>query len=384
MADPNVPPAGEPAKPDDQASSGPDPQGQPAQDGKGGPDDQRKKANLLKNPTVLLIGGIVLIILIVGGLFWWLHARQYVNTDDAFVDVHTVRLAPQAPGQVSQVLVDDNALVEPGQMLVEIDASTARAALDQAEGQKTEALAKIDQARAQVAVNQATERQSLDQVAGLRAQAESAERDAARLNGLLAANPRAVAKQDVDDVTAKARAAAAQRDAASHQAQGAAAQVRAAQAAITSAQATLQSINATIAQNQITLGYTRIAAPIEGYVAQKSVAPGAYVQPGQQLMAIVPRQMWVTANFKETQLKRMRVGQPVDMKIDACPTHLTGKVASIQRGAGQAFALLPSENATGNFVKVVQRVPVKISFDDVPKECPLGPGLSVQPRVKVR
>jgi membrane fusion protein (multidrug efflux system) len=343
-----------------------------------------KKPNPLKNPKVLIIGGIVLLVLAVGGVLYWLHARQYQSTDDAFVDTHIVRLAPQVPGQVLRVLVDDNAVVKAGQVLVEIDASSARAALDQAEAQRGQALAQLGQARAQIGVSKATYRQARDQAAGLQAQADSANRDAQRLTGLLATTPRAVAAQQVDQTVAQARSATAQRDAALRQADGAQAQVRATLTQIEGAQATLKAAEASIAENQLTLGRTQLVAPVAGYVSQKSVAPGGYVQPGQQLLALVPLQMWVTANFKETQLKLMRVGQPVDMSIDACPTRLYGKVVSIQRGAGQAFALLPSENATGNYVKVVQRVPVKIAFGDVPKTCPLGPGLSVQPRVKVR
>jgi membrane fusion protein (multidrug efflux system) len=125
--------------------------------------------------------------------------------------------------------------------------------------------------------------------------------------------------------------------------------------------------------------------PVAGTIAQKTVAPGNYVQPGTQLMAIVPLQVWITANYKETQLDLMRVNQKVTVKVDACPhAKIEGHVDSIQRGAGQAFAILPPENATGNYVKVVQRVPVKIVIDQAPKDCPLGPGMSVQPKVKVR
>jgi membrane fusion protein (multidrug efflux system) len=350
----------------------------------GGKPPARKKPNPLKNPKVLLIGGAVVVVLLVGGFFYWLHARQYVSTDDAFVDVHIVRLAPQVSGQVMRVTADDNALVKAGQVLVEIDASSARAALDQAQAQRGQAIAQIAQAQAQVGVSEAGYRQARDQAAGLSAQAGSAGRDAQRLSGLQATTPRAVAAQQVDQTLAQARSTAAQRDAALRQADGAAAQVRAAHTQIEGAKAVLNAANASIAENQLTLGRTRVIAPVDGYVSQKSIAAGGYVQPGQQLMAIVPTQMWVTANFKETQLENMRVGQHVDLKIDACPSELHGRVNSIQRGAGQAFSVLPPENATGNYVKVVQRVPVKITFDQVPKGCPIGPGLSVQPRVKVR
>jgi membrane fusion protein (multidrug efflux system) len=347
-------------------------------------EDKPKKPSPLKNPLVLVGLAVVVVILLVAALLYWLHVRQYQSTDDAYVETHIVNLAPQVSGQVVRVLVDDNAEVRAGQLLVEIDPAAARHAVDQALGQRADALARMAQAKAQLAASQATYRQTLEQARSYAAQADLADRDARRYRGLLAVAPRAVAQQQVDQAVSQAKSSAAQRDAALQQAQGAADQIKAAQTAIESAQASLKSADATVAQNQLTAGHNQVIAPVDGYVAQKSVAAGGYVQPGQQLMAIVPQLMWVTANFKETQLKLMRVGQPAFLSIDACPVQLNGRIDSIQRGAGEAFALLPPENATGNFVKVVQRVPVKITFRDIPKYCPMGPGLSVTVRVKVR
>src|SRR5262249_22407798 len=139
-----------------------------------------------------------------------------------------------------------------------------------------------------------------------------------------------------------------------------------------------------LATAQLNLGYVHVVAPADGRITQRTVAIGDYVQPGQQLLDIVPHDVWVTANFKETQLAHMRVGQPVTVTIDSCGVKLPGHIDSIQTGAGQAFGLLPPENATGNYVKVVQRVPVKILLDHLPDNCVLGPGMSVEPRVKVR
>ncbi len=143
-------------------------------------------------------------------------------------------------------------------------------------------------------------------------------------------------------------------------------------------------LDAQIATARLNLGYAHIIAPVDGRIAQRSVAPGNYVSPGQDLMALVPRRVWVTANFKETQLALMRPGQHVAVTIDSCGADIPGHVDSIQAGAGQAFGILPPENATGNYVKVVQRVPVKIMLDQMPKDCVLGPGMSVEPRVTVR
>jgi membrane fusion protein (multidrug efflux system) len=174
----------------------------------------------------------------------------------------------------------------------------------------------------------------------------------------------------VDQAVAANRNAIAQRDGASAQ--------------IASAQAQIKVLDAQIATARLNLGYAHIVAPVDGHVAQRSVAPGNYVSPGQELMALVPQQLWVTANFKETQLKLMRRGQHVSVSVDSCDRNIEGHVDSIQRGAGQAFGILPPENATGNFVKVVQRVPVKIVLDRIPQGCILGPGMSVEPSVTVR
>ena len=301
------------------------------------------------------IAGVV--VLLIAGLIYWLIARNYEDTDDAFIDTHIVHIAPQIAGQVIRIAVNDNQLVRKGELLVVIDPRDPTAKLNQA----TAALAA---AETQVAQAQATEK-------GAEAQAQNASADLARYNYLKRIAPSAVAQEQIDQATATARSAIAQRDAA--------------QAQIANAKAQINLNKAEIAQAQLNLGYTRITAPIDGHVAQKSVALGNYVTPGQELLAIVPLKLWVTANFKETQLTYMRVGQPVSITVDSCPSkEIRGHVDSIQRGAGQAFGILPPENATGNYVKVVQRVPVKILIDNVPKNCVLGPGMSVEPSVRVR
>ncbi len=319
--------------------------------------DAEKKPSVLANPWIKY-GGIALIaaVLIVA-LIWWLSARRYEDTDDAFIDTHIVHLSPQIAGRVVRVLVNDNQAVRKGQLLVEIDPADAEAKLSQA-------LAQEAQAKTQVAQATSGER-------GAAAQEASAASDLARYRLLQRTDPAAVAGQQIDQATAAARNAAAQRDAARAQIAGAEAQIKVDEAAIATA--------------RLELGYTKVVAPVSGHVAQRSVAVGNYTAPGEALMAIVPNELWVTANFKETQLALMRVGQGVSVSVDACAGgDIAGHVQSIQRGAGQAFGILPPENATGNYVKVVQRVPVKIVLDRVPRDCVLGPGMSVTPSVKVR
>ena len=316
-----------------------------------------RKPSIFQNPWFKIGAAIVVVALLVGGVIWWLVARNYEDTDDAFIDTHIVHVSPQIAGQVIAVPVNDNQLVRKGQLLVEINSADSDARLNQVQAQEAQAQTQYQQALA-------TE-------AGAAAQADNANRDLARYRLLQRTNPAAVAQEQIDTAVAAAKNATAQRDAA--------------RAQISGALALIKSYNAQIATAQLNLGYTRIFAPVDGHVAQRTVATGDYVSPGQELLAIVPLKLWVTANFKETQLAQMRVGQPVTIAVDACgDSDVKGHVDLIQSGAGQAFRILPPENATGNYVKVVQRVPVKIVLDRIPPNCVLGPGMSVEPTVKVR
>jgi membrane fusion protein (multidrug efflux system) len=358
----------------------------------------KKRSLWSRHPLGVAIAIVVLVVLLVLAVLFFLNARHYESTDDAFIDTHLVRIAPRISGRVSRVLVDDNQFVRAGQDLVEIDPRDEQASLNKALAQRAEAQAQIAQARAQllqiaaqIQVGEANVRQASANAQASAAPAAYAASDLARYRALKAVNPTAVAQQQLDQATSQARSTAAQRDAALRQVQSAQAQVRAtatqraaALAQIAAGEAQAQAAQAQIQSAQLDLAYTTIHAPEDGNIAQRSVAIGTYLNAGAQVMALVPTRIWVTANFKETQLAHMRAGQPATVHIDACPTaEIHGHVDSIQRGSGQAFGLLPPENATGNFVKVVQRVPVKIVLDDVPKDCPLGPGLSVEPRVRV-
>ena len=355
-------------------------------------EDQRespaKKKNrareFLRRPAVR-VGLIVLAVLvIVGGVLFWRHARRFESTDDAFVDARIVRLAPQIAGRVVRVYANDNERVRAGQLLVEIDTGEVQARLEEAVSQGALARTELEQAETQVRSTEAASAQAASLAAAAQAQAENATRDLKRYLGLQASNPLAVAQAQLDQAAAAARSTTAQYNATKQQAISANVAIAAARAQAAGAAARIKVFDAQVQQARLNYGYARVVAPIEGHVAQRRVAIGSYVSPGQQMMAIVPLQVWVTANFKETQLADVRPGQHVSIGIDACPSvKARGHVDSIQRGAGQAFALLPPENATGNFVKVVQRVPVKIVFDRVPRDCPLGPGLSVTPDVRV-
>jgi membrane fusion protein (multidrug efflux system) len=316
---------------------------------------------------------------------WWWYAQGFESTDDAFIDARLVRFAPRIAGQVIAVHANDNQLVHAGDTLVEIDPADSRAALAQSLAEQSQAQRALEQAEADLGLAQAQYQQARANAVGADAQAKNAAQDLKRYQELKASTPQAVAQGQLDSAIAAARSTAAQGDAARHQIGSVRAQISAAEAAVAGAKARIETTRAQTEQARLNLTYTRVIAPVTGTIARRSVAVGNYVTAGQQLLAIVPLDIWVTANFKETQLHRIRPGQSATVRIDACPrVEVRAHVDSIQRGAGQAFALLPPENATGNFVKVVQRVPVKIVLDEKPQGCALGPGMSVVPRVQVR
>jgi membrane fusion protein (multidrug efflux system) len=254
-------------------------------------------------------------------------AFTHESTDDAFIDNHSSAISARVEGQVTKVLVDDNQPVKRGDELVEIDPPDFEV--------------KLDQSRAQLLAAKAA--------------AVRAVLDLARYQKLVKTDD--ASRQQFD--TAKADA--------------------------DSARANVLLQQAAVRQAELNLSYTRIAAPQDGRVTHKTVQVGDYLKLGQPVLAVVPSEVWVTANFKETQLTRMKPGQPVKIKVDAYPRRtFHGRVDSIQSGTGAQFSLLPPENATGNYVKVVERIPVKIVFDSVDAEAPLAPGMSVVPTVDLR
>lgn len=328
-------------------------------------------------------GAVVLAALIVGGTVYWLNARHYESTDDAFVDAYSTQIAPRVAGQVTKLLFADNQHVSAGQTLVLIDPRDYQAKLDQAKAQQASAEATVRQAQAQVVVQQANVDQASANVQVAQADLVQARQDYDRFQAI---NPHAVTRQQIDAATATFHAAQAKLEAARQTVDGARAQVSAAQAQVLAAQASLQQAAANTRAAELQLSYCTIVAPVAGIVTHRSVDAGNYVSAGQPLFALVQDDRWVTANFKETQLADIRPGQNVDLSIDAVPSvTFHGKVDSFQAGTGTVFSTLPAENATGNYVKIVQRLPVKIVFDDKRvKDYPLAPGMSVTPSVKVR
>jgi membrane fusion protein, multidrug efflux system len=322
----------------------------------------------------------------VGGLVWWLDARNWVSTDDAFIQVHMVQVSPQIAGRVARVLVDDNQEVKTGQPLLEIDQADFKAKLDEAAADQQSAVGKLAQSRAQLAVSEANVDEAAAMIGVAEADANNAAINLARDQKLAQMHSMALSQQQLDNDTATARRTAANLRAAKQKSAAAEAQRELARTQVQTAEAGVKAATAQLEQARLNLSYTEIRAPEGGRIAHKSVAGGDYVQVGQDLMALVPDDVWITANFKETDLADIQIGDPLDINVDAYPSQIFhGRVDSFQAGSGAAFALLPPENATGNYVKVVQRVPVKIVFDHLPGEhWVLGPGMSVVPHVRVR
>jgi membrane fusion protein (multidrug efflux system) len=321
------------------------------------------------------------VLAVVAGILWYLHARHYESSDDAFVDTRPVLVSPQVTGIITDVAVTDNQVVKRGDLLAKIDSRDYQAAVDQAAAQVRQGEATLRNLDAQISAQQAQIDQAEKQVTEAEAALKFSEDENKRYQDLVRTGSGTVqrAQQAASDLQSKQAAFAAAnaaKIAAQRQIDVLAAQKAGARAQIDQSKAQKDRADAD-------LGRTELRATIDGRVAKLTAAVGALAAPGQAIMVVVPLDVWVTANFKESQLADMRVGQPVDIEIDAFGRSFPGRIDSIQAGSGTAFSLLPAENATGNYVKVVQRVPVKIVFDK-PPDVELGPGMSVVPRVTVR
>jgi len=345
-----------------------------------------------------LIGAAALVFGVIIGLVFFAHFQSYESTDDAFIDVHSVNISSKVAGRVARVLVTDNQEVKKGDVLVELDprdfdaqVNEQKAALNSAVAQLDAARAGLEQGLAHVLTLQATVESDQAAAEAARAQADLSAKDLKRSEDLY--NQKVVSSHDLDNARASGKASQETlnsdlKKVVSDQAQvnEAKAQVGAITALVQSQQAKIDQSTASLDTATLNQSYAKVYAPEDGRVTRKAVAPGDYLQLGQSMFALVPDDVWVTANFKESQIGLMRPGQPVEIDVDALPGHkFDGRVDSIQAGSGAAFSLLPPENATGNYVKVVQRVPVKLVFNQQPDAgLPLGPGESVVPTVKVQ
>jgi membrane fusion protein, multidrug efflux system len=347
-----------------------------------GPAGEVRRSWLRRHPVLAPVGLMALILAAAAGYLYWDYGAHFEATDDAFIAARQFAIAPKVPGYVTAVPVTDNQHVSKGDVIAQIDQRDYRNALAQAEGQVAAAQAGIQSIDAQTTMQDAQIAASQAQVAQAQANLELSKvtwgRDKPLVN-----QGWATAQQGTTDVqTVKAQQAAV--DSAQATLKVAERQIDTLKAQRASAEANLVQAQAQRDQAALNLSYTTVIADQPGRVVNLTGAVGQYAEAGTNLTMFVPDEIWIVANYKETQLDRMRPGQPVDIEIDAYPERdFHGRLDSVQPGSGPAFSLLPPENATGNYVKIVQRVPVKIILDNPPADVSLGPGMSVVPTVRV-
>jgi membrane fusion protein (multidrug efflux system) len=372
------------AKSDDSGKGGENADGKAEgkDDGKG---DGKAAAPRSKKP--LIITAAVVVVLGIVGFFIWFAHRNQVSTDDAYTDGNTVTMVPKVSGYVVDLYVSDNTRVKKGDLLLRIDARDYLTAVAQAQAQLALAGAQLNSARDALKVARV---QYPAQLASARAQQQAA---AAQLELARASyqrqhqvDKRATTQESIDSSTNQQQGASASLEAARAQvaiAQLVPEQVQVAVSAVAEREAAVQSAQAQLDQANLNLSYTQVRAPSDGFITLRSIQQGDFAAAGQVMFLIVTPEVWITANFKESQLGRMRPGDKVEIKVDAYSGYkLEGHVQSIQYGSGARFSAFPAENATGNFVKIVQRVPVKIVIDrGLDPNRPLPIGLSVSPVV---
>ena len=338
---------------------------QPSNPAESRPAPQRRRLR------VILLGAIA-VLLCVGGFKLWNYLQSYESTDDAEVDGYLDPISSRINGTITKVYVDNNQRVAAGQLLVQLDPRDYQMALEQARAQLAQANADLNSARQQYVSAVATIHQA-------QAQNYLAQRNAQRFAELLRSEVVSQAEFDQYDATARTEAATVNVDEAA---------AASAQRMVGSREAQVQQDEAALDQAELNLSYTRIAAPASGIIGNRSAQLGQRVQPGQSLMALTQMNdasdLWVTANFKETQLASMRRGQAVTIHADALGRDFKGHVLSMPGATGSLYELLPPENATGNYVKIVQRLPVRITFDPGQDLRHLRPGMSVEPAVWLR
>ena len=353
-------------------------------DGAAAPVEAPKK----KRPVLPILAVLLLALVAYFGYRWW-QGRNWETTDNAQVEGHVTPILPRVGGYVADVRVEENQQVRRGDTLMVLDDRDLRAKLEQAQADLAAAEEQTagggGQAVAQAAAAQATAGAARANIAAAVANAEKARRDVERLRPLAERN--IVSKQQYDAVVAAAAAADAQVQAARENANAASSQATAAGAGVRVTRSKIESARAARDAAALQLSYAVVVAPMDGVVARKSVEVGQLVQPGQPVMTVVPlNDVWVTANLKETQTRDLRAGDPVEVEVDAYPGHtFHGRLQSISPATGARFSLLPPDNATGNYTKVVQRIPVRIRFDGRGDAgYPLRPGMSAFVRIKAR
>ena len=356
-----------------------------------GKEGQRDKQRGKKSRWPLVILAVVMVAAIIGGALYWLSTRDLEDTDDAYTEGNAVSIAPKVSGYVVERRVDDNTFVKAGDLLIRIDPRDYVAARDQAKANLDLAQAQLASAKINLEIVRVSAPANLVQAQSQLVQARANQANAARsYERQRSVDPRATTQTNTDQANAQLRSTNAIVSSSQAQVQTAGLvtqNIQAAEETVKQQEAQVAQMQAALTQADLNLSYTEIRASQDGYITQRNVDVGTYAQAGQQIFYLVTTDWWIVANFKETQLTDMQPGQAVKIGVDAYPKlKLRGRVQSIQEGSGARFTAFPAENATGNYVKIVRRVPVKITIDhDGPAPPPMLPlGLSVTPSVTVR
>jgi membrane fusion protein, multidrug efflux system len=338
----------------------------------------------------IIIAVIVLLLAVIAGTYYWWSTRNEESTDDAYTEGNAVSIAPKVSGYVTDLRITDNSVVKAGDLLLKIDPRDYITARDQARANLALAEAQLSSAQTDLEITRVRAPASLEQARAQLAQARASQAQAQRdFQRQRSVDPRATTQTNVDQAATQLRSNSASVNSAEAQVSIASLvqqNIQAAEDTVAQRRAQVDQARANLAQAELNLSYTELRAPQDGRVTRRNVDQGTYAQAGQQVFYLVTNDVWVTANFKETQLNRMRLGQHVDIGVDAYPgLKLSGHIESIQGGSGARFSTFPAENATGNFVKIVRRVPVKILIDHGLEDWHFLPlGLSVEPTVQLK
>lgn len=342
---------------------------------------KRKRPEYMKKRVI--IPAISAIILILAGLGWAIRSTCYQSTDDAFIEGHIVSVAPRVAGPIVNLFVDDNDDVEEQQLIAEIDPTDYEVKLKQIEAKLEEAKSKLNITEKQVEEGYSNVQQSNENIESANSKYNFAQKDYKRYSEMYKEG--IVSKQDFDRSLTALTVAEANLKASNEHSNAAKAALESTKAKTKSIEAEIKRLEAEVEQATLDLSYTKIYAPQAGMITARSVEKGNFVQVAQPLLSIVPKKVWIVANFKEIQLTHMKKDEPVTIKIDTYPgKRFKGKIDSIQRATGAKSSLFPPENAVGSYVKIVQRIPVKIIFTEDISEYNIVPGMSVVPTVKVK
>lgn len=342
---------------------------------------QNKHAHKIKKRIIVPV--LTFAILALGGIYALLHAHYYQSTDDAFVEGHIISVAPRVSGPVVKLLIKDNQEVKKGDLLLEIDPNDYIVALEQKEAKLEEAKASLNVSDKNIQENTAVSNKTVKDISSVKSKLDYAKRTYER--DLKLAKDGIVSKEDLDKSKTAYESLSANYLAEQEKKRAADIAIQSSKAKKQEIEAQIKRLESEIDEAKLNLSYTKIYAPQDGKISARTVEEGNYVQIAQPLMSIVSDEVWVVANYKETQLEQVREGQDVTIKIDTYPKKkFKGKVDSLQSATGAKSSLFPPENAVGSYVKIVQRIPVKIIFTEDISGYNIAPGMSVVPKIKIR